>query len=64
MWKSSDGDTHEERLFTRSLEALYSGESFGSILIRSNWRDRSILLAREQKLMKALARFKELIGEE
>ncbi len=64
MWSKSDGDTHDERLFTRTLDALYSGESFGSILLRSTWRDRSLLLAREKKLMQALARFKELIGEE
>ncbi len=51
MWSNSDGDTHDERLFTRTLDALYSGESFGSILLRSTWRDRSLLLAREKKLM-------------
>ncbi len=63
MWQSSEGDTHEERLFTRTLEKLYAGESFGSVLLRSSWRDRQLLLGREKKLMQALDRFRELIGE-
>lgn len=64
MWKSSDGDSHEERLFTRTMEDLYKGESLGSILLRSNWRDRNLLLRGEKKLMERLARFKVLVGEE
>ena len=64
MWSSADGDTHQERLFTRVLGALYKGENLGSILLRSTWRDRAIILQSEKKLMDYLSRFKELVGED
>ena len=62
MW-SSEGDSHEERLFTRTMSKLYAGETLGSILMKSTWRDRVLILKYEKKLVAMLDRFKMLVGE-
>ena len=64
MWSSVDGDSHEERLYTRTISKLYAGETLGSILMTSNWRDRVLILKYEKKLVAMLARFKVLVGEQ
>ena len=64
MWTASDGDTHKERLYTRTISALYKGETLGSILLKSNWRDRVIILKGEKVLLDMLGRFKVLVGEQ
>lgn len=64
MWTTTSGDTHDERLFSRTIESLYKGESMGSILLKSSWRDRVLILQHEKQLMDYLARFKQLVGEE